>query len=98
MKYVNLALLAILLPFAPSFAADANTVSAHPCKQIVQACEAAGYTAKGHKQQKGLYKDCVRPVKSGKAVVGVTIDPNVVQACTVKKTKSNPTSPVKSTS
>jgi len=87
MKYVNLALLAVLLPFAPSFAAE------HPCNEIVQACKAAGFTKGGHKTNKGLYKDCVNPVKSGQTIAGVDLKPGVVQACNTKKHKTQPTTP-----
>jgi hypothetical protein len=91
MKYLNLAMLAVLLPLAPVFAGE------HPCKQIVQACESAGYTKGDHKDGKGLYKDCVRPIKSGKSIAGVTVDPKAVQACVAKKpNKEIPVTSVKS--
>jgi hypothetical protein len=80
MKYLNLAMLAVFLPLAPSFAA-----AEHPCKQIVTACQSAGFVKGDHKDKKGLWKDCVRPIKAGQTVAGVTIDPSVVQACTAKK-------------
>ena len=82
MKIINLAILAILLPFASTFAAD------NPCKQIVSACQAAGFIKGDHKDKKGLYKDCVRPIKAGQTVTDVTVDPNVVQACVAKKSKT----------
>jgi hypothetical protein len=80
MKYFNIAMLAVLLPLAPVFAAD------HPCKEIRTACSAAGF-AKGNHNGKSLGKDCVKPIRAGQTVAGVTIDPSVVQACNVKKAK-----------
>ena len=92
MKYLNLALLAILLPFAPSFAAE------HPCKQIQNACTAAGYVKGDHKAGKGLHRNCVKPIRAGQTVAGVTIDPSIVQACNAKKSKSPIPGTVKSAS
>lgn len=69
---------------APSFAKGTG-----PCKQIVAACEAGGYTKGGHKAGgKGLWKDCVKPLKAGQPVAGVTVDSSVIQACVAKKSNS----------
>jgi hypothetical protein len=92
MKYFNLAMLALLLPLASSFAAD------HPCQQIKTACSAAGFVKGGHKEQKGLYRDCVKPIRAGQTVAGVTLDPSVVQACNAKKGKAPIPGTVKSAS
>ena len=83
MKTTMMLVLAALIS-TPSFAKDNSKA---PCKQIVQACEAGGYTKGGHKNQngKGLWKDCVRPLKEGKTVANVNVDPTVVQACVAKK-------------
>ena len=83
MKYLNLVLLAISLPFASSFAAD------HPCKQIQNACTAAGFVKGEHKPGKGLHRNCVKPIRAGQTVAGVLIDPSVVQACNAKRNKSH---------
>jgi len=82
MKILNLAMLAVLLPFAGAMAAD------HPCKQIQTACSAAGFVKGDHKDHKGLFLDCVKPIRAGQTVAGVTIDPNTVQACNAKKAKA----------
>ncbi len=87
MKILNLAMLAVLLPFASAYATTVDT--RHPCKQIVNACETAGFTKNGHKENKGLYKDCVSPIRSGQSVAGVNIDPSVVQACSAKKAEKS---------
>lgn len=79
MKTKLILLMSLILPGAQSFAAD------HPCKQIVKACEAAGFVKGGHKEKKGLWVDCVKPVKAGQSVTGVSVDPSVVQACVAKK-------------
>ena len=83
MKYLNIAMLAVLLPFASSFAAGGV------CKQadqvIVKSCEDAGFVKGGHKTGKGLYKDCVKPIKAGQIVTGVTVDQSLLQACKNKR-------------
>jgi hypothetical protein len=96
MKYVNLAVLALLLPFASSFAADTANASKHPCQEIVKACEGAGFVKGGHKDKKGLWKDCVGPIKSGQTVSGVSVDPGTVQACQAKKAAKKANSVTKS--
>ena len=69
MKYLNIAMLAVLLPFVCSFAAGGI------CKQ-------AGFVKGGHKTGKGLYKDCVKPIKAGQTVTGVTtVDQSLLQTC-----------------
>lgn len=60
----------------------------HPggaCKKIVEACKTAGFTRGGHKEGKGLWKDCVQNIVSGKAVAGVTVEASDVEACKAKK-------------
>ena len=58
----------------------------HHCKNIVAACEAGGYVKGGHKKDnKGLWKDCVQVIKSGKSVPGVTVSESDVQECKAKK-------------
>jgi hypothetical protein len=83
MKYLNIAMLAVLLPFASSFA------SGGVCKQanqaIVKSCEDAGFVKGGHKTGKGLYKDCVQQIKAGQTVTGVTFDQSLLQACKNKR-------------
>ena len=80
---MTLLIVTALLSATSVFAAD------HPCKQIVSACESAGFTKGKHKEQKGLFLDCVQPIKQGKTVAGVTVDPSVVQACNAKKAKKS---------
>ena len=59
-----------------------------PCKQIIAACEAAGFEKGMHKKDgKGLYKDCMDPILAGTAVSGVTVDPATVSACQEVKAK-----------
>ena len=60
------------------FSALVLTSSAHaegPCKaareKIMKACEAAGFYQGGHKEGKGLYKDCMQKIKAGEKVAGV---------------------------
>ena len=52
-----------------------------PCRQIVQACRAAGFVRGQAKEGKGLFKNCVEPILAGQSVQGVSVDASVVQAC-----------------
>lgn len=54
-----------------------------PCKNIQTACVSAGFTREGGKG-KSLWKDCVKPVLTGKTVANVTVDPSDLQACKKK--------------
>lgn len=54
---------------------------AKSCQAIIKACEAAGYHHGGHKEQKGLWKDCVAPILDGRAIPGVTASPDDVKDC-----------------
>ncbi|MGZ3744063.1 MAG: hypothetical protein ACXWRE_06945 [Pseudobdellovibrionaceae bacterium] len=56
-----------------------------PCLEIKSACEAAGFKKGGHKEKKGLYKDCLQPILAGQSVAGVTVGSQVVIACKEKK-------------
>jgi hypothetical protein len=61
----------------------------HPCRALrkaaIEACSAAKFEKGKHKDHKGLFKDCVRPIVEGKSVEGVTVDATLVQACQAKK-------------
>lgn len=66
------------------FAAEGNRP--HPCRELREAakkaCQASGKFEKGkHKEGKGLYMDCVKPLVHGKTVEGVTLDASLVKAC-----------------
>ena len=58
---------------------------AGPCKQISNACVAAGYYKGGAKQGRGLYRNCIQPLLGGAAVANVSVDAGTVQACIAKK-------------
>jgi hypothetical protein len=58
----------------------------HPCKKVKEACQAAGFTKGAHKENgKGLFMDCMKPLREGKTVEGVTIAPADLNACKAKK-------------
>jgi hypothetical protein len=62
----------------------------HPCKEIMQACKAAGFYKGGHKKgpNKGIFEDCMKPIKNGQTVPGVTLsDPNAGPACKAREEK-----------
>lgn len=56
-----------------------------PCKQIRDACEAAGFKRGEHKNKKGLFHDCLKPLMKGEAVAGVAVSAEDLEAC--KKNK-----------
>ncbi len=57
----------------------------HPCHKIRAACEQAGFVKVGHKEKKGLMRDCLHPILEGKTVSGVTVSADEVAACKAKK-------------
>lgn len=73
--------------FAPAFADEATAApkKERPCKIIKDACEAAGFFRGGHKEGKGLFKDCIAKLKAGQAVTGVTVSTETVSACQNKR-------------
>jgi hypothetical protein len=73
---------AVLAVQGSAFAADD---AKHPCKQIEAACKGAGFTKGDHKNGKGLWKDCIKPIMTGGSVAGVTVDATVVQACQARR-------------
>ncbi len=66
-----------------------------PCKKVIEACKAAGFVMGGAKDggKKGLWKDCVEPLKAGQKVEGVTVDDADVQACQPRHGKAAPPPP-----
>jgi len=56
-----------------------------PCQTIATACEAAGFHRGGHKEGKGLWKDCVAPILDGRTVAGVSVAADDVKACQAKR-------------
>lgn len=61
-----------------------------PCRNIVEACKAAGYykgkdSTPSNTTKGSLYPDCVDKIVKGEAIVGVLVDPSDVQACIAKK-------------
>jgi hypothetical protein len=60
-----------------------------PCKQILQACNAAGYYLGGHKKgpNKGEYLDCMDPILKGGSVPGVSVTPDEVSACNAHRAR-----------
>jgi hypothetical protein len=57
----------------------------HPCKEVKEACEAAGFKKGAHKEGKGLWMDCIQKLKEGQAVAGVTVPAEKLAACKAKK-------------
>lgn len=43
------------------------------CQKIIEACKSAGFKQGGHKEEKGLWVDCFKPImKDGKKIDNVT--------------------------
>jgi hypothetical protein len=61
-----------------------DTDSNKDCETISQACLVAGFV-QGDSPDKGIWKDCMKPIILGKTVSNVTIDPAVAKACRLKK-------------
>jgi len=69
-------------PATPSATATAPAKGkGNACKPIMEACKAANFKGKD------MFKKCVKPLKEGKTVEGVTVDPADLQAC--KEMKGN---------
>ena len=85
----RLMLMAATIVLAGSFvrAADMEATPGHahtgPCKDILAACNAAGYFKGGHKAgpNKGEWIDCMDPIMKGQAVPGVNVTPAQVSGC-----------------
>lgn len=69
-------------PATPSATASAPAKGKdNACKPLMEACKAANFKGKD------MFKNCVKPLKEGKTVEGVTVDPAAVQACKEMKGK-----------
>ena len=55
-------IIALILISVPAFAQQAGDTS---CKQVVAACEKAGFTQRDAKNGKGLYLNCVNLIMQG---------------------------------
>ncbi len=78
-KIVGLVMLSTLSLTTAAFADEA--ADGHPCKDVAMACKSAGYVKGGAKDGKGLRKDCMHPILSGKSVEGVSVSADAVAAC-----------------
>ncbi len=56
----------------------------HPCKEIMSACQAAGYFDGGGSEGKGLWVNCMQPIMKGTKLLDVEMDPKIVRDCTGK--------------
>lgn len=61
-----------------------SSVTQGPCKALKQACKAAGFYRHGHKEGKGIYKDCIKPLLDNQSVPGVSIAPDDIKNCQAK--------------
>lgn len=66
----------------------------HPCRKIMAACEAAGFTKGGAKDGKGLWVHCINPLAEGKAAKGSklampTVDAGLIADCKAKHDMSD---------
>ncbi len=61
-----------------------------PCKEILAACQAAGYYKGGHKKGpgKGEWIDCMDPIMKGQpAPAGVSVNPELISGCEAARAK-----------
>tara|TARA_R110000868_G_scaffold48766_1_gene157900 strand:- start:1124 stop:1426 length:303 start_codon:yes stop_codon:yes gene_type:complete len=58
--------------------------SVNNCDKIAEICLSSGYV-KHDSANKGIWKDCMKPVLLGKTVESVTLDPAIVKACRSQK-------------
>jgi hypothetical protein len=84
--------LAVLMQASLGFAVDETQHGEGPCKQVVEACEKAGFIKGQWKVGKGLWVDCVNPVMQGKscskpAIAVPSVDGGLVSACKAKHPK-----------
>lgn len=85
MKQIIITLAALTLSCASFADNHEKHEKSHPCKEIKEACEAAGFTKGGHKNKKGLQVDCIKKLMNGESVEGVTVDAAKISACKEKK-------------
>lgn len=88
--HVTATRLAAVIVILTAYAAAAQPAkSPGPCRQIIAACEEAGFVPGGAKTGEGVQVDCVRPIIQGvaqrrKATKPLPqIDPQLVEACKV---------------
>lgn len=86
-QYMKLFLAFVLSVISTVSFANEGGPKTGPCKKIVDACSAAGFKRGEHKDKKGLWKDCVEPLKEGQSVAGVNIDKSDIEACKSKREK-----------
>ncbi len=65
--------------------ADSMKNTDRPCQLVKAACESAGFVKGGHKDGKGLWKDCLGPLMDGKSVNGVSLGADQVNACKARR-------------
>lgn len=73
--------------FANEGIAGSGSAETMACKNIKNACEAAGYVAGGASSGKGLWKQCVKPLLDNKSVSGVVVSPDDIKSCQNMMTK-----------
>lgn len=87
MTYAKLSVLSVLVLSSSLASFGAHADDKGPCREIRTACESGGYTKGGHKEGKGLFKDCMKKIMNGETVEGVSVAPEQVAACKEKKEK-----------
>lgn len=57
-----------------------------PCAKIAEACLSAGFV-EAKSKDKGIWRNCMKPIMLGNTVTGVTVDPDVAKSCRANKVK-----------
>lgn len=85
MRFIFLLMTTVMLFSLPTFARAKGNGNG-PCKQVREACQAAGYYKGGWKEGKGLWKNCVNVILEGGVVAGVPqFDQSQLVACKEKR-------------
>lgn len=73
-----------LTPSAFVLAADIEPKPSAACRDVMEACKAAGFKRGEHKNGKGLHADCVGKLFKGEPVAGVRVPADKIESCKQK--------------
>lgn len=70
-----------LTPSAFALAADNEPKPSAACRDVMEACKAAGFKRGEHKNGKGIHADCVGKLFKGESVAGVNVPADKIESC-----------------
>jgi len=83
-KIYAIAMFMSIFTVQQAFAAE--TPADKPCEALANACLTAGFV-KTESADKGIWRDCMRPIILGQSVAGITVDASLAKSCRVEKIK-----------